>query len=129
MDRVSCKDIVAYLPDGITTHYPVGFDNFQFSTFNSQLLKRVVLLDCGVKANIIRNLLKRNVVVIRVPWNYDFNHLEYDGLSFRTALAIPILAMLLSGISARHWMGTNRSVAFAWETSCLPKQAVLRSIN
>ena len=64
----------------ITTHYPVGFDNFQFSTFNSQLLKRVVLLDCGVKANIIRNLLKRNVVVIRVPWNYDFNHLEYDGL-------------------------------------------------
>ena len=80
VDRVSCKDIVAYLPDGITTHYPVGFDNFQFSTFNSQLLKRVVLLDCGVKANIIRNLLKRNVVVIRVPWNYDFNHLEYDGL-------------------------------------------------
>lgn len=129
VDRVSCKDIVAYLPDGITTHYPVGFDNFQFSTFNSQLLKRVVLLDCGVKANIIRNLLKRNVVVIRVPWNYDFNHLEYDGFSFRTALAIPILAMLLSGISARHWMGTNRSVAFAWETSCLPKQAVLRSIN
>lgn len=59
---------------------PVGFDNFQFSTFNSQLLKRVVLLDCGVKANIIRNLLKRNVAVIRVPWNYDFNHLEYDGL-------------------------------------------------
>ena len=34
-----------------------------------------------------------------------------------------------TGISARHWMGTNRSVAFAWETSCLPKQAVLRSIN
>ena len=77
VDRVSCKDIVAY---GITTHYPVGFDNFQFSTFTSQLLKRVVLLDCGVKANIIRNLLKRNVAVIRVPWNYDFNHLEYDGL-------------------------------------------------
>ena len=80
VDRVSCKDIVAYLPDGITTHYPVGFDNFQFSTFNSQLLKRVVLLDCGVKANIIRNLLKRNVAVIRVPWNYDFNGLEFDGL-------------------------------------------------
>ena len=39
-----------------------------------------MLLDCGVKANIIRNLLKRNVAVIRVPWNYDFNHLEYDGL-------------------------------------------------
>ena len=129
VDRVSCKDIVAYLPDGITTHYPVGFDNFQFSTFNSQLLKRVVLLDCGVKANIIRNLLKRNVVVIRVPWNYDFNHLEYDGLFLSNGPGDPNTCMLLPGISARHWMGTNRSVAFAWETSCLPKQAVLRSIN
>jgi len=42
--------------------------------------KRVVLVDCGVKHNIIRSLLNRNVTVIRVPWNYDFNQLEYDGL-------------------------------------------------
>lgn len=34
--------------------------------------KRVVLVDCGVKHNIILCLLKRNVTVIRVPWDYDF---------------------------------------------------------
>lgn len=43
--------------------------------------KRVVLIDCGVKHNIIRSLLKRkDVKVIRVPWDYDFNQLEWDGL-------------------------------------------------
>lgn len=34
--------------------------------------KKVVLIDCGVKNNIIRSLLERNITVIRVPWNYDF---------------------------------------------------------
>lgn len=42
--------------------------------------KKVVLVDCGVKYNIIRCLLKRDVTVIRVPWDYDFNTLAYDGL-------------------------------------------------
>ncbi len=34
--------------------------------------KTVVLIDCGVKQNIIRELVKRNVKVVLVPWNYDF---------------------------------------------------------
>jgi len=44
--------------------------------------KTVVLIDCGVKENIIRSLVKRNVKVIRVPWNYDLatSSLEYDGV-------------------------------------------------
>ncbi|MDR0540713.1 MAG: carbamoyl-phosphate synthase (glutamine-hydrolyzing) large subunit [Dysgonamonadaceae bacterium] len=42
--------------------------------------KTVVLVDCGVKHNIIRCLLKKDVKIIRVPWDYDFNQLEYDGL-------------------------------------------------
>ncbi|MDD2380877.1 MAG: glutamine-hydrolyzing carbamoyl-phosphate synthase small subunit [Mariniphaga sp.] len=41
---------------------------------------RVVLIDCGVKNNIIRCLLKRDATVIRVPWNYDFTREEYDGV-------------------------------------------------
>jgi carbamoyl-phosphate synthase small subunit len=41
---------------------------------------RVVLIDCGVKHNIIRNLLKRDTTVIRVPWNYDISTEMYDGL-------------------------------------------------
>ena len=58
--RVSCKEVITYPgPEGS---------------------KRVVLLDCGVKHNIIRSLLKRNITLIRVPWDYDFNQLEFDGL-------------------------------------------------
>ncbi|MDZ4205316.1 MAG: glutamine-hydrolyzing carbamoyl-phosphate synthase small subunit [Bacteroidales bacterium] len=41
---------------------------------------RIVLIDCGVKSNIIRCLLKRNVSVIRVPYDYDFTADEFDGL-------------------------------------------------
>ncbi|MDR2086210.1 MAG: carbamoyl-phosphate synthase (glutamine-hydrolyzing) large subunit [Dysgonamonadaceae bacterium] len=42
--------------------------------------KTVVLVDCGVKHNIVRCLLKKDVNIIRTPWDYDFNTLEYDGL-------------------------------------------------
>lgn len=42
--------------------------------------KRIVLVDCGVKNNIIRAFLRRNISVIRVPWNYDFNDVEAEGI-------------------------------------------------
>ncbi len=58
--KVSCKEII---------RYNEGEDR-----------KKVVLVDCGVKNNIIRCLIRRGVEVIRVPWNYDFNELEFDGL-------------------------------------------------
>ena len=41
---------------------------------------RILLIDCGVKYNIIRNLLKRETTIIRVPWDYDFSKIDYDGL-------------------------------------------------
>ena len=41
---------------------------------------KILLLDCGVKNNIIRSLLHRDTTVIRVPWNYDFLSESYDGL-------------------------------------------------
>ena len=59
VDKVSCKEVIRY---------------------NEGAGKKVVLVDCGVKANIIRCLLNRGVEVIRVPWNYDFNDMEFDGL-------------------------------------------------
>lgn len=80
VDRVSCKEIVVY---GGSESRSFSVDT-PVSDLNSRLvgcrMKRVVLLDCGVKANIIRCLLRRGVDVIRVPWNYDFNGLDYDGL-------------------------------------------------
>ncbi len=42
--------------------------------------KRVVLVDCGVKHNILRCLVGRNIEVVRVPWDYDFTGMDYDGL-------------------------------------------------
>jgi len=41
---------------------------------------KILLIDCGVKNNIIRNLIKRNVTVIMVPWDYDISKEKYDGL-------------------------------------------------
>lgn len=42
--------------------------------------KKVVLVDCGTKNNIIRAFLGRNITVIRVPYNYDFNTIKTDGV-------------------------------------------------
>ncbi|MDR2515944.1 MAG: glutamine-hydrolyzing carbamoyl-phosphate synthase small subunit [Spirochaetaceae bacterium] len=44
------------------------------------VLPRIVLVDCGAKANIFRCLLARNVEIVRVPWNYDVAGIEYDGV-------------------------------------------------
>ena len=41
---------------------------------------RILVVDTGVKNNIIRCLLKRGVTVIRVPWDYNFFDEEFDGL-------------------------------------------------
>jgi len=41
---------------------------------------RILLIDCGVKYNIIRNLLQRDTTVILVPWNHPIENEEYDGL-------------------------------------------------
>ncbi len=54
----SCNEVIRY-GDGRTT---------------------IAIVDCGIKHNIIRCLLKRDVNIIRVPWDYDFNTLKYDGL-------------------------------------------------
>jgi len=42
--------------------------------------KKVVLIDCGTKNNIIRAFLKRNFTVLRVPWDFDFLDEKADGI-------------------------------------------------
>ena len=59
VERVSCKDVIRY---------------------NEGAGRKVVLVDCGVKQNIIRCLINRGCEVIRVPWNYDYTGLAFDGL-------------------------------------------------
>lgn len=46
---------------------------------------RIVAVDCGMKENIVRSLLRQGsegqaITLVRVPWNYDFNKEPYDGL-------------------------------------------------
>jgi carbamoyl-phosphate synthase small subunit len=42
--------------------------------------KRVIIIDCGVKSSIIRAFLRRNISVLRCPWNYDFSKEKFDGI-------------------------------------------------
>ncbi|NWW17986.1 CPSM synthase, partial [Falcunculus frontatus] len=41
---------------------------------------KIVAVDCGLKHNIIRLLVKRGAEVHLVPWDYDFTGMDYDGL-------------------------------------------------
>jgi carbamoyl-phosphate synthase small subunit len=42
--------------------------------------KRIILVDCGTKNNIIQAFLKRDITVIRVPYNYDFSKEKANGI-------------------------------------------------
>lgn len=75
VDQVSCKEVVVYPAEPVT---PTLEDVVPVKVANGK--KRVVLVDCGVKANIIRCLTKRGCEVVRVPWNYDYTDMDFDGL-------------------------------------------------
>lgn len=77
------------VPDGVDKSFPVpdpNLDNQVAIVSCKEVIryghgdKKVVLVDCGVKHNILRCFVNRGVELIRVPWDYDFNQLEYDGL-------------------------------------------------
>lgn len=68
--KTSCKDVETYGEGG----------------------KTVVLVDCGTKHNIIRCLTRRGVKVIRVPWNFDFTSIDYDGLFISNGPGNPDMA-------------------------------------
>ncbi len=42
--------------------------------------KKIILVDCGTKNNIIRAFLGRDITVIRVPYNYDYLNTNTDGV-------------------------------------------------
>ena len=42
--------------------------------------RRVVLVDCGVKHQILHCLLSRGIEVLRVPWDTDVNDIDADGI-------------------------------------------------
>ncbi|MCR5820174.1 MAG: glutamine-hydrolyzing carbamoyl-phosphate synthase small subunit [Bacteroidaceae bacterium] len=130
VDKVSCKEIITYQPQephGAKETYEAYETQEIHEAYETQEVneayetqevheaqpKRVVLVDCGVKANIIRCLIRRGVEVIRVPWDYDFNQLEFDGLFLANGPGDPELCrttvthirQFLNGPKVRPCMG------------------------
>ncbi len=78
---VDGKDIGLYDPnkenivEDVSIHKPIVY---------GKKGKKVLLVDCGAKNNIIASLLRRNLQVIRVPWNYDYmakeSEFDFDGV-------------------------------------------------
>ncbi|WP_317045645.1 glutamine amidotransferase-related protein [Candidatus Karelsulcia muelleri] len=73
-----CKIIIS---DEITDNYYLGEKvSIKKKKIYGNGKYKILLIDCGVKNNIIRCFLERNCTVIIVPWNYDFLNEDYDGL-------------------------------------------------
>lgn len=87
--RENGSQLAMIVPDGVEKSFPVPDPNQenQIAIVSCKEVirygsgeKKVVLVDCGVKHNILRCFVERGIELIRVPWDYDFNTLEWDGL-------------------------------------------------
>lgn len=54
--------------------------------------KKIICIDCGMKNNILRSLLDRNLSVNRVPWDYDFIEAgeKFDGIFITNGPGDPV---------------------------------------
>ncbi len=59
---------------------PVTVTPSRTSTLNPDGKRKVVLVDCGTKDNIIKSLIALNMTVKRVPPDYDYTDEDYDGI-------------------------------------------------
>ncbi len=74
--EVSCKEVIEYSQNNNNNFAPK---------------KRVILVDGGAKYNIIRNLIQRDLHVIRVPWDYDFHKEEFDAVFISNGPGDPMM--------------------------------------
>ena len=72
---VCCKEVITYKAQPAQ-----DVENINGSKAAVTDGKKVVVVDLGVKHSIIRGLIARGAEVIRVPFDYDFTGLEYDGV-------------------------------------------------
>lgn len=84
-----CGDVEFYDPN---LENLVGKTSCEKTEVHGEGEKTVVLVDCGTKHNIIRCLTRRGVKVVRVPWDYDFNQIPYDGLFISNGPGNPDMA-------------------------------------
>ena len=72
---VCCKQVITYAAQPAQE-----VENINGSKAATTAGKKVVVVDLGVKHSIIRGLIARGAEVIRVPFDYDFTEMEYDGV-------------------------------------------------
>jgi len=53
--------------------------------------KRILLIDCGCKKSILTNLINRKVSVLRVPYDYDVDKEDYDGVLLSNGPGNPVV--------------------------------------
>ena len=94
------------VPDGVEKDFPIEDPNLvnQVALVSCKEVirygsgeKKVVLVDCGVKNNILRCFIRRGVELIRVPWDYDFTDMDYDGLFISNGPGNPALCTATVG--------------------------------
>ena len=88
--------------------------------------KRVVLVDCGVKHQIIRCLLKRGIEVVRVPWDYDFKQAQEDGLDRGQLLEKLTEGMQLANLELDQYCKLSRVEIVDQEFEKTPKRSIKR---
>lgn len=66
-------------PDAMLTDWVKLVSPKETKTYGNGKYK-VILINCGSKQNILNNLLKFDVTVKVVPYNYDYLNEEYDGI-------------------------------------------------
>lgn len=64
--------------------------------------KKIIAVDCGMKENILRSLLKFDVEVLRVPYDYDYSNEDYDGLFLSNGPGDPALCVETIAILKKH---------------------------
>jgi carbamoyl-phosphate synthase small subunit len=80
---------------------PADFADFEHTHWVSQVSikepqilgegdKLIIAVDCGMKENIMRNLLRFPVRVKRVPFDYDYSEEDYDGVFLSNGPGDPI---------------------------------------
>ncbi|MEK7081045.1 MAG: gamma-glutamyl-gamma-aminobutyrate hydrolase family protein, partial [Patescibacteria group bacterium] len=71
------RNLVAEVSTKIPIFFPKNRDSGFLQSKNVGKRKTVVLIDCGVKQNIIRSILARKFKVTVVPWNTDVTKLQF----------------------------------------------------
>ncbi|MBN1350762.1 glutamine-hydrolyzing carbamoyl-phosphate synthase small subunit [candidate division KSB1 bacterium] len=104
--EIETQDIDFYDPNAENLVANVSIDKPAEYGFGA---KRVVLIDCGCKYNIIKSLVARNVRVLRVPWDYDFIGEAYHGVLISNGPGNPKTCRR-SILNVRKAMNMNRPI-------------------